>query len=399
MSTPKIVISATGALCNLGNTMQTVAAGLETWPATSPAASSEFHTFESEIPCFRASGYNPVEVLGKKGLRLKDWATKLLLGTFEQEFKTILEGFTEETVPGICVGTAFGSVQSIGDFLSDSIVNGVNNVNPQLFANTVINSPTGNANIRYNVRTLSATMATGFNAGLDAIIYAADQIRQGYYQAIVAGGLDEISYYTLLGLDRSGVLSQSGTIRPFAADADGYVVGEGCGLVLLESEEHAKARGAAIIAELVGVANTFDRTVTVKGFGSSPEAATAAVQGACSMADIAPSALGMAAVSANGNRAGDSLEAQVLQKLLPDVPAAAYKAKTGECYGASGALNLVCALADASQRRISATCKGYALPDGVNLLESNGDLQKEHILVNAFSCDGNCSSVVLKIAQ
>ena len=150
-------------------------------------------------------------------------------------------------------------VCSIGDFLSDSIVNGVNSVNPRAFANTVINSPTGNSNIRFDAKNLSATIATGFNSGIDALIYAFDYIQRGYIDRIVAGGLEEISYYSLLGLSRTGLISPSANIRPFAIDSDGIVVGEGCALFHLETEEAAKQRGAQIQAEIIGAAMVLTR--------------------------------------------------------------------------------------------------------------------------------------------
>ena len=396
MSTPRIVVTATGALCVLGTTSASVRQGLAAWPAAGSLKSFPFHEFDRDTPCFRAYDFDPPAVLGKKGLRLKDRATKLLLGVLEQEFRELLATFDPEGIPGICVGTAFGSLQSIGDFLSDSIVNGVNNVNPQLFANTVINAPTGNANIRYGVRTLSATVATGFNAGLDAIIYAADQIRMGYYPAIVAGGLEELSYYSILGLARTGVLSHSGRMRPFAPDTDGYVPGEGCGLVLLESLEHARSRGASILAEVSGVANTFD-FATGNQTDLRGEGARAAITQACSMAGIAPPQLSLVAASANATPGTDALEGALLRELAPDVPVAAYKAKTGECYGASPALNLVCSLLDAARGSVSPTANGFTPIAGINL-EGGAQLGSgSHILVNAFSCEGNCSCIVLTV--
>ncbi|MBD3319508.1 MAG: hypothetical protein GF350_00260, partial [Chitinivibrionales bacterium] len=227
MADEKIVISRINALCSLGIGTDNIRQNLSTVPSPASVKSFEYHEFDSEVSCFRVPSFDPVEVLGKKGLRTKDFATKLFLSTAESAFKDIFEAASEEERTGLCIGTAFGSIQSIGDFLSDSIVNGVNNVNPQAFANTVINSPTSNANIRYAIKTMSTTISTGFNASLDALIYTYNYLRRGYHNSIVAGGFEEISYYSLLGLQRSGALPKSGMMRPFAPDADGYLMGEG----------------------------------------------------------------------------------------------------------------------------------------------------------------------------
>lgn len=399
MNDPKIVITAASSLCSLGTGFDEVSRNLGTAPTPTTVRSFEFHEFPSDMACFRVAGYEPKEVLGKKGLRLKDWSTKLLLGAMELGFKEIYEGEDPDQRPGICVGTAFGSVESIGDFLSDSIVNGVNHVNPQLFANTVINSPTGNANIRYETRSLSCTVATGFNAGLDALIYACNYIRSGYLERIVAGGLDEVGYYTLMGLRRSGVYSSTSSIRPFGKEADGIIMGEGCGLVLVETEESAHRRGATILAEIAGTGNAFDYAPSAGGFNPRGEGARRAVSAACSAAGIAPRDAGFVAASASGNQAGDAMEAKVIGELFGDVPVAAYKSKTGECYGASPALSLTCALADLKNGRVSGVNDDYAALEGVNLVRGTTEVVRaEHAVVNAFSCDGNCSSVVIKNA-
>ena len=269
---------------------------------------------------------------------------------------------------------------------------GVNHVNPQLFANTVINSPTGNANIRFTVRSLSTTIATGFNAGLDAIIYACDYIKNGYLEAILTGGIEEVSYYGLVGLLRSGALSKGAAVRPFASDADGTVAGEGCALFMLETEESARSRGATVIAQIAGTGSTFDPD----GFDGDGEACGRAMSMACDMAGIEPARAGFIAASANGNRAGDRTEAAAIRKIFGDTPVAAYKTKTGECYGASPAITLACALADMKNGRITGTGTTYQPVSGINLVSQTRKAAVEYVVVNACSCDGNNSCVVLK---
>ena len=391
MNQKKIVISAIGTISPLGMGFEQVANGLSHPPAATEVQQYEFHSFEQPVACRKATDFDPVAILGKKGLRNKDQATKLLLSATELGFKSIMETSSDETRPGLCIGTAFGSVQSIGDFLSDSIVSGVNTVNPQSFANTVINAPTGNVNIRYLARNLSTTVSTGFNSGLDALIYAFDHLRQGYIDQIVAGGLEEISYYSLLGLQRSGVLSPSGRIRPFAIDSDGTGMGEGCALFLLESMESAQKRGADIYAEITGCANGFD-----------PEASgtvlAEAVRTACIMAEISPDEIGFVASGGSGNPSGDRHEAKGITAVFgSNTPVTAYKSITGECYGASGALNVLCAISDMANNRISGIPEeGYATDLSINAIFGNRSETVKNVLVTSASCDGNCSAVILK---
>jgi 3-oxoacyl-(acyl-carrier-protein) synthase len=387
-----LVITSIGTASAAGVGFEHLCENLPCEPKISSVKDFEFHRFNAEIPCFRATSLDPEAVLGKKGLRTKDWATKLLLCGMEPLFKDQWTNLPPEEKPGICVGTAFGSIQSIGDFLSDSIVNGVNNVNPMAFANTVINSPTGNANIRFEVRSLSSTIATGFNAGLDAIIYACDFIRSGYLPVIMAGGLEEISYYGLLGLQRSGALSRGGRIRPFSPGADGMVMGEGVAMFCIETEASAKSRSGRIIAEIAGYASEFDPDES----GPSSSSMRHAMQSACDMAGIAPAAIDFIAASANGTR-NDAQEADAIAELFGIRPVAAYKSRIGECYGASGALALACAIADLKMGRVCGLpSKGDAIA-GPHIVEGVMSLPSaEYALVNSFACDGNCAALVIK---
>ncbi|MBD3344575.1 MAG: hypothetical protein GF401_05895 [Chitinivibrionales bacterium] len=397
MATEKIVISGMNALCSLGIGVEEIKGNLHTVPAVGSLKSFEFHEFDTGIPCYRIAGLDPVEILGKKGMRTKDFATKLFLSTAEGPFRDVFENASEDERTGLCIGTGFGSVQSIGDFLSDSIVNGVNNVNPQAFANTVINSPTSNANIRYAVKTMSTTISTGFNASLDSLIYASNYIKQGYHDSILAGGFEELSYYQLLGLLRSGVLSKSGTMRPLSPDADGYIMGEGAALFCIETESRAKARGATIFAEIVGTASAFDPRQTKVRKNSGNSGAVYVIKRACEKAGIAPTDIDCIAANANADPRGDAVEASAIAELCPQVPVTAYKRKTGECYGASSALNAACGLIDMQAKKISGIGDEYPVRNDINVVKEDiQDTDTEFLLINAFSCEGNCSSIILK---
>jgi 3-oxoacyl-(acyl-carrier-protein) synthase len=397
MNKKRVVISEIEAISTVGIGYAAHADMLPSPTTPTTVRSFEFHELEHDIPCFQVHNFEPKEILGRKGLRTKDHATKLLLSSFEPVLKSIVENTPDSDKPGICVGTAFGSVQSIGDFLSDSIVNGVNAVNPQAFANTVINAPAGNANIRYGIQTLSTTVATGFNAGADALCYACNHLRRGYLDWIMVGAVDEVSYYELLGFQRTGVLSKRGNAHPLGTDADGYVAGEASCGVMVETLEHARNRGATIIAEIAAVASGFDPSPGTKGYNPRGDSAKAVIARACSEAGIAPSECGLVAASANGDPHGDAMEAEVLRSTIGDVPVAPYKVKTGECYGASPLLSLCCACADMERNRISGSLQHYPVHDSLNIVtETVNNRSIEHILVNAFSCEGYCAAIVLK---
>ncbi|MBD3418709.1 MAG: hypothetical protein GF398_01195 [Chitinivibrionales bacterium] len=388
----QIVITGYESISALGLSWQQLCENLGSAVTPGFAGEFEFHAFDAALPCFRISGLEPKEVLGRKGLRTKDWATKLLLCVLENGFSGLFAKAPAHDRPGLCLGTSFGSVQSIGDFLSDSIENGVNSVNPQAFANTVINSPISNANIRYGISSLSTTVSTGFNSSLDALCYACDYLQQGYLDWIIAGGVEEISYYELLGFERSGQLSASGSIQPHGKSADGLIPGEACGMLLLETAEHASARNANVIAEVCAVSTGF-----------APIAAEAAdvlahtMHTALSDASLSASQLAFAATSANGVAAGDEIIAHALRDTAPHLPVTAYKRHFGECYGASDILSAMCALADLQNNRITGVGTDYEAVENLNLVTGNVQADSSpYALLLSSSCDGNCGSFILK---
>lgn len=397
MNDTRLFITGISSMSTLGIGYDALSNGMAAKQELSSVKSFEFHELKSDTPCFRVKDFDPAAILGKKGLRTKDLATKILLATMELGFKERFDNETVDTKPGIVLGTAFGSVQSIGDFLSDSIINGVNAVNPMAFANTVINSPPGNANIRYEVKTLSTTVSTGFNSGIDAIIYTCDHIRCGYLPAIVTGGLEEISYYTLMGLERSGLLSKSGTMKPFAKDADGIIMGEGCALFFIETEECAEAHGATIMAEIVGYNGTFDPSDGKPGFNPQGGGARYSIEQALQMADIDANSIDFIASGGNGIPVGDAMESSVIKSVFNGTPVTAYKAKTGECYGTSAPLSLACAVSDMKNNRITGTGNSYETLNDINLVsETMENRESEHALITSFSCEGYCSSLIIK---
>ena len=391
---PKLVITAMSSISCLGKCAADIAASLTAAPKTGTVQDFGFHKLAAPQPCFSLADFDPEAILGKKGLRTKDRATKLVLAAVELGFKETFASMPEDLRPGICIGTAFGSVQSIGDFLSDAIVNGAHNVNPMAFANTVINAPTSNANIRYVSRMSSSTVATTFNAGMDALIYSCNYIRAGHASAMIAGGLEEISFYSLAGLAKSNALDPGAA--PFGRKSGGIVPGEGCAVFYIETETSALSRSASILAEIAGIHSCFDPTHGPGGYNPDASGARHCLRQACAQAGIDPSSIGFVVASANGSPAGDAMEASIIMEHMPHAPVAAYKWKTGECMGASGALLPACALVDMSNNRISGTNARYPLSHDVNLVvDPVENVSCEFALINSFSCDGYCASLVL----
>lgn len=303
---------------------------------------------------------------------------------------------------GLALGTMFGSLRTIAEFDRRALTAGPLYAKPIDFANSVINAAAGQTAIWHGLTGVNATVTGGPAAGLAALAYATDLLRLGRAEAVLAGGSDELNFETLLGFERGGRTSREAP-RPFAAGRDGFLLGEGAALLMLEERESARARGAKILAEVVGQANAFDPKRGADE-ASAVDAAARAIEGALAEAGIDPAAIdAIDAVSAgaNGSPAGDRAEALALARVFGErsksLPVTAVKSMLGEALGASGAYQAA-ALLVALERGELPGIPGLEtldpeLPIGARAERQKLDLQVG--LVHAAGFDGHHTALVL----
>ncbi|MBI3940608.1 MAG: hypothetical protein HY315_07210, partial [Acidobacteria bacterium] len=304
----------------------------------------------SPAPAAEIRNFTPEPWLGNKGIRVLDRSARLLcvaaqMALTHSDLARRAAGGEDPSLGLIC-GTMFGSVHSITAFDWSGLTDGPKYVNPMDFPNTVINSPAGQAAIRYKLRGVNSTISSGLASGLYAIHYASEFLRLGRAGALLAGGVEELCEESFLGFCKNGLISARGRIAPFAPDRDGTVLGEGSALWVLETEEAARERGAAPLLEVCGFGAAHDAH-SITAYQLRAEGATAAIEEALRSSGIGPEAVGMVVASAGGSRAGDRMEARALANIfgarLAEIPVCAPKAAFGEALGASGALLAVTA--------------------------------------------------------
>jgi 3-oxoacyl-[acyl-carrier-protein] synthase II len=146
--------------------------------------------------------FAPERWLGNKGIRVLDRSARLLCVATQMALSSsglqTTGGENDQTLGLIC-GTMFGSVHSITSFDWSGLTDGPKYVNPMDFPNTVINSPAGQAAIRYKLRGVNSTISSGLSSGLYAIHYAAEFLRLGRAQTLLAGGVEELCQESFLG--------------------------------------------------------------------------------------------------------------------------------------------------------------------------------------------------------
>ena len=298
---------------------------------------------------------------------------------------------------GVVYGTTLGGLSPLLQLDRQALSEGPRATDPMLFPSAGASAPSCQISITLGMQAFNTTLSNGQTSGLDAIQYAAQFIRLGRAETVLAGGVEEVSLDTFRACCKGRLLAGSrvGTteeMRPFDAGRSGFVLGEGAAVLVLESLEHALARNARIYAEFSGYGSSF---------GPSPEtrvdAAVTAMNNALSRSGLASSAIGAVFANANGSVAGDRLEGQALHSALPGCPVTSIKPVVGESYSAAGAIQSAAAILALCHQVLPGTA-GFNLPDrkhkDLPVVRETREAKISSVMVNAFGRTGNHASAV-----
>ncbi|MFD9886289.1 beta-ketoacyl-ACP synthase II [Streptomyces alboflavus] len=207
----------------------------------------------------------PTEIIPRPQARKLDRSAQFALVAADEAWKDA--GFTakagEETAVdpdrlGAVIASGIGGVTTLLDQYDVLKEKGVRRVSPHTVPMLMPNSPAANVGITLNARAGVHTPVSACASGAEAIGYAIEMIRTGRADVVVAGGTEAaihplpiVAFGNMMAMSKNNDDPQ-GASRPYDSDRDGFVLGEGAGVIVLESEEHAKARGARIYAEAVG---------------------------------------------------------------------------------------------------------------------------------------------------
>lgn len=294
------------------------------------------------------SDFQPATYLGSKGLRNLDRTTLLALVAAKLAIDDAKLEITDDNRNdiGVVLGSTMGSVHSISEFDKEGLREGPRYVNPAHFPNTVINSPASQVAIRFGLKGLNTTIATGFTASLDSIGYAIDMLRLGRAKTLLVGGVEELCIQTFLGFYKLGFLvtSQNGTMpsyRPLGECPSGALLGEGAAFIVLETLETATERNAMIVAEVRSYASQF-HPACMHRYDPEARGPIAVLRDALTEAQLSPEAIGSIASSANATKSGDAMERKALENVfgsrLQRIAVETPKCLFGETFSAAGAL-------------------------------------------------------------
>ena len=394
-SSRRVVITGLGAVTPIGNTVATYWAGLQSGangvaPITLFDASKHACRFAAEVKDFDPSG-----VLDPK--ETKRWDRFCQFGVVAAKEALAHSGLditdANRQRIGVIIGSGVGGLLTMETQAHVLEGKGPGRVSPFTVPMMIPNMATGLAAIALGAQGPSSAVATACAAGSNAIGDAFRLLQQGHADAMVCGGAESaITPLGVAGFASAKALSfrnddPATASRPFDAERDGFVIGEGAGILVLETLEHAQARGAEILGEVVGYGMTCDAhhiTSPIPGGLGGARAMSLAI------ADAGLKAEDIDYVNAHGTStpANDSNETAAIKTALGErakaIPVSSTKSMTGHLLGGSGGIEAVAAVL-ALQNGVVPPTINHQNPDPACDLDVVPNQAREQIISTALS--------------
>lgn len=406
-NTQRVVVTGMGAITPLAHNVA------DTWAAIL-AGRSGFGPFtliekgeHSTGGLCEVKDFEPNDYMDRRAARRRDryqqFATVAAAEAFRQSGLEVDDGNRQRT--GIFLGTGVGGIQTLVEQEKLRLDKGLRRMSPFGITMIMPNGAAGMLAIDYGIHGPSTTITTACAAGCDAIGYAFRAVRRGELDVVLAGGAESIiTHVAVGGFEQAKATSslQEGTPRPFDRRRDGLVVGEGAAVLILESLEHAQARGATILGEVVGYGQTTDAyhiTAPAEGGEGAARAMNMALQ------DAGLKAADVDYISAHGTATelNDKYETIAIKAALGesayDIAISSTKSMTGHIMGATGAIeSIFCLLAIRDQ--VCPPTINYEEPDPECDLDYVPNTPQERRLRvamnNAFGFGGHNAVLVFK---
>ena len=406
----RVVITGLGAITPLGNDVETtwtnlISARSGAGPITQFDSSGYPVTFACEVKEF-----DPTEYMDRKQARRMDRFAHLVLAAARQaEADSGIDISANADRIGAAVATGIGGLQSFQDCRDELRDRGPDRVSPFSIPEIIPNMGAAWVSMELGTRGPLSSQCTACAASNMSIGDGMDAIRLGRADAMFCGGTEApVTEVGIAGFAAMRALSRrnddpEGASRPFDAGRDGFVMGEGGVILLIEELEHAKARGAKIYGELLGygVSSDANHITEPDPVGTNP---ARAMKMAFDDAGITPDEVDYINAHATSTPIGDTAETRMIKLALGEerareVPVSSTKGATGHCLGAAGAVEAIFSLL---------AIRDGVLPPTINLETSDPTCDLDYIpnearraevrttVSNSFGFGGHNASIVLR---
>jgi 3-oxoacyl-[acyl-carrier-protein] synthase II len=406
----RVVVTGVGLVCGLGIGTEEVWRNiLAAKSGIGPITHFDPAGFDCRI-AGEVKGFEPLNWLEKKELKKTGRFIQLALAAadfaMQQAALTVTPELADST--GVYIGSGIGGFDVIEREHSKYLAGGPGKISPFFIPATIVNLASGHVSIRYGAKGPNSATATACSASAHAIGDAFKIIQRGAANIMITGGTEAaITPMSVGGFAAMRALSTRNddpehASRPFDADRDGFIVGEGAGVVILEALEVAQKRGANILAEIVGYGMSGDAyhiTQPAEGGDGGYRVSNAALKDAGITADD------VSYVNAHGTSTpiGDAIETAALKRVFGDrakkVPISSTKSMTGHLLGGAGGLEAgisILALRD----QIMPPTANYEKPDPACDLDYIPNVARKaevtYALSNSFGFGGTNASLIFK---
>lgn len=374
MSSRRVVVTGIGVVSSVGfgkdafwDSIRSGRSGVSKITAFDP---SEFTTqFAGEI-----KNFNPSDFIEAKRLKRMDRTSQLAVACAKMAVKDAglefnANGVSERT--GVIIGTAMAGHGYILNQHTTLMQKGPMRINPFTALASFPDACAGNVSIELGIKGPSFSIATACSSASDAAGYALEAIRSGNMDFLIMGGAEASIYPGILAafcVARAlSTLNDNpeGASRPFSRDRDGFVLGEGAGMLVLEELGHAQKRGAPIYAEILGHGMTCDAYHMTAPDPEGTQAARA-MRLAMSSAGVTPEQIDYVNAHGTSTPLNDKTETKILKMVLGPhagkVPISSTKSMIGHLIGAAGSVELIATLLAMEHGEIPPTIN-YTVPD------------------------------------
>jgi len=405
----RVVITGLGTFNPLGNDPET------TWDMALAGKSgigliTSFDTrdFKTRI-AGELKSFDPVALFGQKEARRMDRVTQMALASADQaiEDAELKDSGSDLEMVGVVLGVGIGNLASTIEGIDTFNARGPRWVSPFFMPMMLADSPAAMISITHGFRGPNMAVVTACAAGSNAIGEATRMIQRGAADVMLAGGSEApILPIALAGFNATGAVSTSNedparASRPFDAERDGFVMGEGSAILVLEELDHALKRNVRIYGEIMGYGTSAD-AYHISAPDENGAGAVLAIQGALKDAALAPVDIDYINAHGTGTRLNDKSETLAIKKVFGEsayhIPISSTKSTHGHLLGAAGALEAIISIKALNASMVPPTIN-YANPDpdcDLDYIPNKGRKRSiRFLLSNSFGFGGHNAALVI----
>ena len=405
----RVVVTGMGAITPIGNDVETFWNGLkEKKLGFGPITYFDTTDYKAKLAA-EVKDFEPKDYMDPKAARRMERFAQFAVAAARQALEDSSLDMTKEDPfrVGVCVSSGIGSLQIIEKEYKKLLEKGPNRVNPLLVPLMISNMAAGNVSIQFGLKGKNINVVTACASGTNSIGEAMRAIQHGEAEVMVAGGTE--SCITPLGVAGFSGLTALSTSEdperasiPFDLERNGFVMGEGAGVVVLEELEHAKARGAKIYAELAGYGATGD-AYHITSPAEDGSGAAKAMELAMEEAGVKPEEVDYINAHGTGTHHNDLFETRAVRRAFGEsadhLKMSSTKSMIGHLLGAAGAVELIVCVKSIEEGYIHPTVGTTNPGEGCDLdYVINGAVEQEVnvAISNSLGFGGHNASLLVK---